>query len=268
LPHNWTAEITLFIETTTLFIETTMTTRRSSLMCVLMPVVLVSVACSTLDAQDTPAVLKACFVPSTGTIYRVAAAGTPTVCTKATHVLFEWNQIGPKGEPGVAGAAGTTGTAGPTGPTGATGPAGPPGATGPAGAAGAAGATGAQGPAGSQGATGVNGVSGYEIITETITWPSYPTLPCCGLARWPVPLGVTCPVGKRVLTGGLVLPDGAIPALNASKGAASFNFGTADVPSGSPYLSPDGRTWGLYGLSTDGVPPMTAKIQVACISTQ
>lgn len=84
-----------------------------------------------------PNVIYACYVPMSGTVYRIRTADTREDCASKTHVLFWFNQTGPQGPQGPIGPAGPVGPAGPTGATGPTGPTGPTGATGPAGPAGA-----------------------------------------------------------------------------------------------------------------------------------
>lgn len=83
-----------------------------------------------------PNVIYACYVPTSGTVYRIKTADTKASCSSTTHVEFFFNVTGPQGP---AGPAGPQGPAGPTGATGATGPAGPAGPTGPQGPAGPAG---------------------------------------------------------------------------------------------------------------------------------
>src|SRR5688572_15782196 len=89
------------------------------------------------SAQKVPVetVLYACYVPATGTIYRIKAPGLPTECSsrgndRMAHVEFSWNEHGIKGDPGPAGATGPTGEQGPQGPVGPVGPVGPAGADG------------------------------------------------------------------------------------------------------------------------------------------
>jgi len=65
------------------------------------------------SAQGT--VLYGCYVPSSGTVYRIKADGLPDACRSTQHVQFTWSLQGPPGP---------TGPAGPTGPQGAAGPAG------------------------------------------------------------------------------------------------------------------------------------------------
>ena len=101
-----------------------------------------------------PVLIYACYVPSSGTTYRIKETDLKQSCVSPSHVEFFWNQQGPEGPQGpqgiqgVAGSAGATGGTGPAGSTGLTGPTGPTGATG---TTGATGATGATGPAGGSG---------------------------------------------------------------------------------------------------------------------
>jgi hypothetical protein len=50
--------------------------------------------------------LKACYVPTSGTVYRVGVPGLPAGCFAATHVLFMWNAAGATGPQGPQGDAG------------------------------------------------------------------------------------------------------------------------------------------------------------------
>lgn len=124
---------------------------------------------STAHAQ-TADVLQACYVPSSGTVYRIGVTNAPDDCVETTHVKFSWNAVGP---------AGATGAQGPAGPTGATG---------------ATGATGPQGPAGPAGASGVSGwemvVASGQIDNDTGGF-----------------VDAACPSGKKVLGGGFFNPE-------------------------------------------------------------
>ena len=82
-----------------------------------------------LPAQAASDTLHACYVPASGTMYRIKAANSPAACVDPAHVAFSFNAKGPAGE---AGAAGPAGPAGPPGAAGAQGPAGPEGPAGPA----------------------------------------------------------------------------------------------------------------------------------------
>lgn len=63
-------------------------------------------------------VLQGCYVPGSGTIYRVGITGAPASCVAASHVAFTWNVEGPAGPTGPQGAAGAQGPPGPSGFTG------------------------------------------------------------------------------------------------------------------------------------------------------
>jgi hypothetical protein len=68
-------------------------------------------------AQSVPTTIDACYVPLTGTLYRIntpasPAPGAPSKCSSPSHVPFQWNQQGPqgpKGDPGPQGPKGDTG---------------------------------------------------------------------------------------------------------------------------------------------------------------
>src|SRR6266545_6650186 len=105
-------------------------------------------------AAQTTDTLLACYVPASGTVYRIRKPGLATSCLATSHVEFSWAASGP---PGATGPTGPTGPQGPTGSTGLAGPAGPTGAQGAAGPTGATGPAGATGPSGPPGATGPTG---------------------------------------------------------------------------------------------------------------
>jgi hypothetical protein len=114
----------------------------------------------------------ACYVPNSGTVYRVRTVDTKETCASHQHVLFSWlanggaGPAGPQGPIGPAGPTGAIGPIGPAGPVGPVGPAGPTGATGPSGAPGDVGppgppgSVGPAGPPGSAGPTGPPGPTG------------------------------------------------------------------------------------------------------------
>lgn len=72
-------------------------------------------------AQAASQTLYACYVPSSGTVYRVKTPNAPTACVDASHVEFSWNGEGPPGAAGPAGPTGQTGAQGPAGPAGSIG---------------------------------------------------------------------------------------------------------------------------------------------------
>lgn len=75
-------------------------------------IVLLGLTTTEVTAQAT---LTGCYVPNSGTVYRIKAAGLPSACHSKNHVEFTWSLQGPQG---------LTGPAGPTGPQGPAGPAG------------------------------------------------------------------------------------------------------------------------------------------------
>jgi hypothetical protein len=85
-----------------------------------------------IAASSTPAMIHACYVPNTGTIYRIKETDVKESCNSDKHVEFSWNQEGIQGPPGPQGPAGADGAQGPQGPQG---PQGEQGEQGPAGEA-------------------------------------------------------------------------------------------------------------------------------------
>jgi hypothetical protein len=75
-------------------------------------------------SSDLPGVIHACYVPNTGTIYRIKEMDLKQSCTSNKHIEFTWNQqgvqgekgdVGEKGEPGQQGAPGEKGEQGDAG---------------------------------------------------------------------------------------------------------------------------------------------------------
>jgi hypothetical protein len=120
---------------------------------------------------QTPTVLSACYVPKSGTVYRVGAANAPAACVKQDHVPFSWNEEGIQGPQGEPGSQGEVGPAGPEG---------------------------AAGPTGETGAAGTNGVSGYVFI-QSIFRP---------VPTGPSDHALNCPAGKRAVGGGYRIETG------------------------------------------------------------
>ncbi len=174
-----------------------------------------------LAAQSEQAqLMHACYVPLTGTVYRIKANGTPSECTKPKgsspkhqeHVEFSFNltgpmgpagpqgpqgEVGPAGPAGAAGEAGPKGDVGPAGPKGETGAAGAQGVAGPVGPAGAQGQTGPQGMMGPQGPQGIPGVSGYEFLQMAVGVSPNST----------VTHVIPCSAGKKPFGGGFYATD-------------------------------------------------------------
>jgi hypothetical protein len=75
-------------------------------------------ATSGAQAATNPATLFACYVPSSGTVYRISPDGSiPDLkkdCTGASHVKFSWSEQGPQGPRGEVGPQGPPGPPGPS----------------------------------------------------------------------------------------------------------------------------------------------------------
>ena len=109
---------------------------RTTRLATLLAAALAALDGTTLGAQTTPpgapaapaaiaeARIEACYVPASGTIYRIKAPNAPAACLSAVHVPFTWNQQGPAGVPGAAGPHGAPGPKGDKGDKGDPGPAG------------------------------------------------------------------------------------------------------------------------------------------------
>ena len=72
-------------------------------------------------AQSGSTTLYGCYVPNSGTVYRIKGPKLPDSCRAPTHVEFSWNIQGPAGPAGPAGPQGPQGPIGPQGPAGVSG---------------------------------------------------------------------------------------------------------------------------------------------------
>lgn len=45
------------------------------------------------EAQANETTFYACYVPGSGTIYRIKSANTPAACKKSTHIEFQWTDF-------------------------------------------------------------------------------------------------------------------------------------------------------------------------------
>src|ERR1041385_6149496 len=52
--------------------------------------------------------ITACYVPASGTIYRIGLTGLPTSCLASSHIRFTWNAGGSPGAPGATGGTSTS----------------------------------------------------------------------------------------------------------------------------------------------------------------
>jgi hypothetical protein len=64
---------------------------------------------------DAQSVLYGCYVPSSGTVYRIKGLGLPDACRSQQHVQFTWSLQGPAGPQGQTGPQGAQGPQGPAG---------------------------------------------------------------------------------------------------------------------------------------------------------
>lgn len=147
--------------------------------------------------QTTPSdpdagLLYACYVPHSGTVYRIRTTDTKESCASPEHVMFSWSAVGPQGIQGPQGPAGPQGEVGPQGPDGPKGDTGPQGDAGPQGVAGVAGSTGAVGPQGLKGDVGPAGAAGPQGSQG----PQ-------GLVGPRGPQGATGPIGPQGAAGGI-----------------------------------------------------------------
>jgi hypothetical protein len=92
---------------------------RVFVLCALVALLAPSAARAQAGAGAIPDTVHACYVPATGTIYRIKMPGLPSACAASSHVEFSW--LGGSGATGPTGATGPSGAAGATGATGATG---------------------------------------------------------------------------------------------------------------------------------------------------
>mgnify|MGYP002778340353 FL=1 len=56
-------------------------------------------------ARPAPTTIEACYVPASGTMYRVRAPGAPAACTQPSHVAFRWPAAAPASPAAVGDAA-------------------------------------------------------------------------------------------------------------------------------------------------------------------
>ncbi len=173
-----------------------------------------------------PRVITACYIPSSGTVYRIKEPNTPTACQNR-HVEFSWNEQGVQGIQG---------------PAGPTGPQGPQGEVGPAGPAGAQGAPGVPGPAGPA------GLSGLQIVLWDVSVEGRST--STTLFSKTV-FTRSCPTGKRGIAAGAGHRD--------NNGAADDVMGTARPDDST------GRGW-LFTVWNPISDPRAVRLWITCVN--
>jgi len=57
-----------------------------------------------------PDTIWACYIPRTGTVYRIKTTDLRQTCRSSKHVMFSWNAQGPQGDTGPQGPAGPAGS--------------------------------------------------------------------------------------------------------------------------------------------------------------
>jgi hypothetical protein len=195
--------------------------------------------------------IKACFVPASGTIYRVGTASAPPACVDPSHIPFHFNARGPQGSKGDSGAAGPKGAQGDSGlrgPKGKTGPVGPQGPVGIGlpGAQGPVGPIGPQGPAGMGSATTFSREEGSFLIGTFLgNETNYSHL---------IEGELSCSAGKTAVGGGFLMP---YPALGTAGDYLNFW--------GSRPSALKSAAW-IFSFEHHG-PSQTVKIWVVCAST-
>jgi hypothetical protein len=220
---------------------------------------------TTTTSEDT---VYACYVPLTGTVYRIKAQGAPSACfklrgtragqTDRSHVEFSWlksgsgtvGPMGPAGPEGPAGPQGETGPAGPAGPQGEPGPAGPAGETGPAGPAGPQGVAGPAGPAGAAGATGAQGPAGPKGDPGLSDWRIH---------QW----SVVVPVGGNSFT---ILCPGTLKPLGGGWSGADQTVLNLGVRKNMPFNNGIGAGWTVdFANSSGATSPVTLYVVCAAV---
>ena len=89
--------------------------RRAPLALLVLMIVLAAGAAPIYAQAPADSILHACYVPNTGTVYRIKLEDTRQACASDKHVQFSWNAVGPvgpQGPQGIPGASGTPGTSG------------------------------------------------------------------------------------------------------------------------------------------------------------
>jgi hypothetical protein len=194
---------------------------------------------SSLHAQGAqPTTLAGCYVPASGTVYRIdtpdaPAPGAPQQCLSSTHVAFSWNVQGPPGKDGPAGPQGAQGEQGKQGENGVPGPQGQPGPQGPQGPQGP---SGPQGPPGPTGPAGANGVLGYRLRTHTFTLR----------AAFSTAISLTCASNEVIVSAGIE----SVPGTNAF--VLRFSYPV------------DERTW-VIGPTNGTAGPITTNAYYICL---
>jgi hypothetical protein len=125
------------------------------------------------SVESSTHLLYACYVPASGTVYRIRGEGLRESCSSQDHVEFSWNAEGPPGPEGPQGPAGPEGTQGPEGPAGQDGVSGRQVVVGPQLSL-SHGATGTESVACSSGALPLGGgfQTSHPLVSVFRSWPT------------------------------------------------------------------------------------------------
>jgi hypothetical protein len=191
--------------------------------------------------SPTPKLIHACYIPSSGTVYRIKEPNTPAACQNR-HIEFSWNE---QGIQGVQGPAGPTGPTGPQGEAGATGPAGPTGAQGLAGPPGPQGVQGSPGPVGPAGPAGL---SGLQLVLWDVSVDGRST---SQTAFNKAVFTRSCPAGKRGIAAGAAHRDN--------------NSGADDIMGAARPDDNTGRSW-LFAVWNPISDPRAVRLWITCVN--
>ncbi|HEX8345801.1 MAG TPA: collagen-like protein [Actinoplanes sp.] len=190
-------------------------------------------------AAEASTLVHGCIDGRTG-VLRILDGSEGKICAD-TETPLNFNQEGPAGPPGPKGDTGLPGPKGDTGPAGPKGDQGLPGLKGP---------KGDPGPQGQPGLPGAPGVSGYQVVKAS--GPS-------STANTQV-TAATCPVGKKVVSGG------------ASVSFAAGVRGVADrvaIHTSVPFTSFTGAdAWTVHAVETapDNTTAWHLNVSAVCIT--
>jgi hypothetical protein len=174
--------------------------------------------------------INACYQPKNGAL-RVVDVGQH--CDKG-ELSLQWNQQGPKGDPGSAGSQGVAGATGPAGAMGLTGPQGP------------RGDTGVQGPPGPQGDPGpaLTSLDGVPCDTGTLDKPDGRIATSVDVGTGGMTLDCLSASSNPVLTAFLPLgPDGCAIQFCVRFAVQEVDASGTPVPNGFS-CSPGGLSMG------------------------
>ena len=176
------------------------------------------------SAGDPSTLMWACYVPNSGTVYRIRTGDTKENCASHQHVMFSWNPLGLKGDKGDKGDTGEQGVPGKDGTNGVDGKDGLPGKDGTNGVDGKDGLPGKEGP---KGDVGPQGPPGPPAAID----PAGVAVAGVANAQGMKTLVAQCPAGTRITGGGFVTKGlHTPPNVGLQLPIFSINSLSGDVP--------------------------------------